>query len=218
MSQIRQFAVIGLGRFGTSLASTLEKLGHEVLALDKDESKVQKYSDSFTHVIQGDSTDESVLKAIGIRNFDCVIIAIGGDLQDNVMTTLLVKELGIKYVVAKAQNHLHGRMLEKIGADRVVYPEREMGQRVAHSLVSTTILDFIELSPEISILEITAPAKVINKTLLEANLRAKYRINVLAIKRNNKIIATPMANDMILEKDILIVMGDNKDIHELENQ
>lgn len=216
MNAIKQFAVIGLGRFGSSLATTLERLGHEVLAIDKDESKVQKFADTFTHVIQGNSTDENVLKAIGLRNFDCVIVAIGGDLEDNVMTTLLVKELGIPYVVAKAKNHLHGRMLKRIGADRVVYPEHEMGQRVAHSLATSSILDFIELSPEISILEITAPNKVLNKTLVEADLRAKYRINVLAIKRKDKIIASPMANDLILANDILIVMGNNADIQTLE--
>lgn len=216
MKKEKQFAVIGLGRFGSSLATALSKLGYQVLAMDKDEARVQKYSDVFTHVIQGDSTDENVLKAIGIRNFDCVIVAIGGDLQDNVMTTLLVKDMGIKYVVAKAQNNLHGRMLEKIGADRVVYPEREMGQRVAHSLVSTAILDMIELSPEISILEISAPAKAINRSLAEANLRAKYQINVLAIKRDEAVIAAPRPDEIILEDDLLIVMGNNRDIYELE--
>lgn len=218
MKKVKQFAVIGLGRFGSSLACALTRLGHDVLAIDTDEQVVQKYSNMLTHVVQGDSTDEDVLHAVGIRNFDCVIIAIGGNIQDNVLTTMLVKEMGINYVVTKAQNPMHGRMLEKIGADRVVYPEGEMGQRVAHNLVSTNILDYIELSPEIGIVEITAPSQVINKTLAQANFRAKFRINVLALKRGNEIITAPMPDDKILAEDILIVMGNNKDIHELENQ
>lgn len=217
MKKIKQFAVIGLGRFGSNLACALTRLGHDVLAIDTDEQQVQKYSHILTHVVQGNSTDEDVLHAVGIRNFDCVIVAIGGNIQDNVLTTMLVKEMGIKYVVAKAQNSVHGRMLEKVGADRVVFPEGEMGQRVAHNLVSTNILDYIELSPEISIVEITVPKQVLNKTLAETNFRTKFSINVLAIKRGNQIIVAHMADDKLQDDDILIVMGSNDAIRELEN-
>ena len=153
----KQFAVIGLGRFGVSVARTLFKGGYEVLAIDSNEERVQKISSEVTHVVQADTTDENALKALGIRNFDVVVVAIGEDVQANVLTTLLLKELGVNYIVAKAKNELHGKMLEKIGADRVVYPERDMGQRVAHNLVSTNVLDYIELSPDLSLVEVTTP-------------------------------------------------------------
>ena len=139
--QKKQFAVIGLGRFGTSVAMTLQQLGHEVLAIDADEERVQKISDQVTHVVQADTTDENSLQALGLRNFDAVVVAIGENVQANVATTLLVKDMGVPFIIAKARNALHGKMLEKIGADRVVYPERDMGQRVAHSLISSNVLD-----------------------------------------------------------------------------
>lgn len=146
----KHFAVIGLGRFGTSVAMTLQSLGHEVLAIDSDAERVQKLSDQVTHVVQVDTTEESALMALGLRNFDAIVVAIGEDVQANVATTLLLKEIGVPYIIAKARNALHGKMLEKIGADRVVYPERDMGQRVAHSMVSANVLDYIELSPNLS--------------------------------------------------------------------
>ncbi len=161
MSRSKQFIVIGLGRFGSSVASTLYHSGFEVLAVDNDPDRVQMFSDQVTHVLQADSTDEDTLLAIGVRNFDVAVVAIGDNLQANMLTTLQLKELGVKYIVAKAQNAMHGKMLEKIGADRVVYPERDMGQRVAHNLASSNIMDYIELSPNLSLVEVSAPKKMI---------------------------------------------------------
>ncbi|EAX48189.1 TrkA-N domain protein [Thermosinus carboxydivorans Nor1] len=158
MKRNKSFAVIGLGRFGTSVARTLSRLGYEVLAIDTEEERVQQVADEVTHTYIADTTDENSLKALGIRNFDVVVVAIGEDIQANVLTTLLLKDLGVKYIVAKARNELHGKMLAKIGADRVVYPERDMGQRVAHNLVSTNVLDYIELSPDLSLIEPALPA------------------------------------------------------------
>lgn len=213
----RQFAVIGLGRFGSSVALTLHSLGHDVLAIDSNEEQVQRLSDQVTHVVQADTTDENALHALGLRNFDAVVVAIGEDVQANVATTLLLKEMGLPYIVAKARNALHGKMLEKIGADRVVYPERDMGQRVAHSLISSNVLDYIELSPELSLVEVTVPAVLTGKTLQQANMRALYGVNVVAIKRFDNLIVPPQPQEQIHESDILIVIGSTDGIKRLEN-
>lgn len=212
----KQFAVIGLGRFGKSVAITLFKMGHEVLAIDENEERVQGMSDEVTHVVQADTTDEETLKALGIRNFDVVIVAIGEDVQANTLTVLLLKELGVEYIVAKARNTLHGKMLVKLGVDRVVFPERDMGQRVAHNLVAANVLEYIELSPNLSMVEVTTPKSLVDKTLAETNLRAKYAINVVAIKRGEQVIVPPVPSEKILAEDILFVVGDTSGIHRLE--
>jgi trk system potassium uptake protein len=213
---MKQFAVIGLGRFGSSVALSLFRQGYDVMAVDTDEERIQRFSDEATHVVQADSTDENALKALGIRNFDVVVVAIGEDIQANVMTTLLLKELGVPYVVAKAKNSLHGRMLEKVGADKVVYPERDMGARVAHNIISRNVLDYIELSPNLSIVEVKAPQELIDKSLQEANLRPRFGINVVAIKRGEELNVSPKAEDTILAGDVLVVIGGNEGIQSLE--
>ena len=214
--QKKQFAVIGLGRFGTSVALTLQMLGNDVLAIDSDEDRVQRISDQVTHVVQADTTDENSLLTLGLRNFDAVVVAIGADVQANVATTLLLKELGVPYIVAKASNALHGKMLEKIGADRVVYPERDMGQRVAHSLISSNVLDYIELSPSLSLVEVTAPAIFVGHCLQQTNMRALYGVNVVAIKRYDLLIVPPNPDEVIQESDILIVIGSTEGLQRLE--
>ena len=212
----KQFAIVGLGRFGTSVAKTLYQMGYEVLAVDADEARVQDFSDEVTHVVQADTTDEDTLKALGIRNFDVVVVAIGADVQANLMTTLQLKEMGVPYIVAKAKNPLHGKMLEKIGADRVVYPERDMGQRVAHNLVSSNVLEYIELSPDYSIVEVTAPSALVGKNLLETDLRGRYEVNVVAIRRGEQLLVPPQPTEKILEKDVLFVVGANRGVQRLE--
>lgn len=212
----KQFAVIGLGRFGASVATTLHQLGFEVLAIDSNEEQVQKFSEQVTHVVQADTTDENTIKALGIRNFDVVVVAIGEDIQANVLTTLLLKDLGVKHIVAKAKSVLHGKMLEKLGADRVVYPERDMGQRVAHNLISSNVLDYIELSPDLSLVEVNAPKTLIGKTLANANLRMEYGINVVAMKRGKEIIVPPLPTEVMTEKDILVIVGNTAGIQRLE--
>ncbi|MCR6513267.1 TrkA family potassium uptake protein, partial [Clostridium sp. LY3-2] len=150
----RQFVVIGLGRFGSSVAETLYGLGNDVLVIDKDEDLIQDISDKVTHAVQMDATDENALRSLGLRNFDVAVVTIGSNIQASVMVTLLVKELGVRYIIAKGNSDLHAKVLYKIGADRVILPEKDMGVRVAHNLVSESILDFIELSPDYSIMEI----------------------------------------------------------------
>jgi trk system potassium uptake protein TrkA len=213
---LRQFVVIGLGRFGSSIARTLYNLGYDVLGIDSDEEIVQSMADSITHTVQADATDENTLKALGVRNFDVGIVSIGHDIQSSILVTLILKEMGIRYVVTKAQNELHGKVLYKIGADRVVFPERDMGIRVAHNLVSSNILDYIELSPDFSIVEITALSEWYDKTLGQLDMRMKHGLNVMAIKRKEEVLVSPKADDAILKGDILIVVGQNKDIEKLE--
>ena len=214
----KQYAVIGLGRFGATVARTLHQLGYEVLAVDSNAEITQKFSDEVTYVVQADTTDENSLKAMGIRNYDVVIVAIGDDIQANVVTTLLLKELGVPYIVAKARNELHGKMLEKIGADRVVYPERDMGQRVAHNLVSNNVLDYIELSPNLSLVEVKTPSLFVGKTLSQADLRARFGVNVVAMKRGEQIIVPPLPSEVMQAEDILIIVGGIEGIQILEEQ
>lgn len=214
---MKQFIVVGCGRFGSSVARTLYQMGHDVLAIDADEDIVQHISEHVTHAVQADATDENSLRALGIRNFDVAVITIGADIQSSVMATLIVKELGIKYVVSKAQNEMHAKVLYKIGADRVVFPERDMGVRVAHNLVSSNILDYIELAPDFSIMEISALKEWHGKTLQDLNIRAKYGINVMALKKkNNEINVSPIARDVIEEGDIMVVIGHNNDLMKLQ--
>lgn len=216
MKKDRQFAVIGLGRFGSNMAKALTKMGYEVLAIDKNQQKVQEFSDEVTHVVQADTTDENALRELGILNFDVVVVAIGEDVQANVLTTLQLKEIGVNFIVATARNSLHTKLLEKVGADRIVAPERDMARRVAYNLASTSVMDYIELSPRFSIVEITAPKTFQNKTIAESNIRAKYGINVVAIKRGEDLIISPLPSEKIIKNDIVVVVGKNESINGLE--
>lgn len=215
---MKQFVVIGCGRFGTSVAKTLYNQGHDVLAIDSDEEIVQEISDSVTYAAQADVEDEGALKSLGIRNFDVAVISIGSNIQASIMATLIVKEMGVKTVIAKAQNNVHAKVLYKIGADKVVFPERDMGVRVAHNLVSANILDYIELSPDYSIVEIAAIDEWENKTLKELRLPTKYGINIMAIKQTDSMNVSPKADDIIKSGDILIVLGSNQDLNKLEKK
>lgn len=206
----KTYAVIGLGRFGTSVARTLWKLGQEVLAIDTDEERLKYVAPEVTHTLMADTTDEHVLKSIGITNFDVVIVAIGQEnVQATIFTTQLLKELGVRYVVAKALNKMEGRVLEKVGADRVVYPEREMGKRVAHNLVYPNLVDYIELPQGFRITEMIAQRGLFGKNLKSFNFRTKYNINIMLIKRaSGEVLFTPGPDDVILEGDVLVVAGE----------
>ena len=220
-NNMKQFVVIGIGRFGNALAVRLFQLGHEVLALDINEEAIQSISNLVTHAITADATDENVLRSLGVRNFDVGVVAIGEDIQASIIVTLMLKDMGLKYIIAKAQNEVHARILKKLGADRVVFPERDMGIRVAHNLIATNILDIIELSPDYSLLEFEAFPTWVDKSIESLNLRAKYGINVLAIKNNNSngfINVAPKAQDIVKRGDILVVVGSNEDLLKLEKK
>lgn len=212
----KQYAVIGLGRFGLSLAATLAKAGNEVLVIDTNEDIVQKHSDLFTHAVTADTTDEQAIKALGLRNFDVVVVAIGHDVQASVLTTLLLKEIGVKYIVAKADNQYHGKMLEKIGADKVVFPERDMGKRIAHNLMAAGVVEYIEVAQDLGLMETTVPANLRGISLLASDLRPKYGITVLGIRRNGRILLSPSPEEVFREGDALILVGDSTGIHRFE--
>ena len=213
---MKQFVVVGLGRFGSSLARSLAEKGHNVLAIDIDEERVQNIVDVVTHAVEADATDEDALNTLGVRNFDIAVVSIGNNLHANILTTLILKEMGIPYVVAKAQDNLHGKILTKVGADRVVYPERDMGIRIAHNLISSNVLDYIEFAPDYSVIEIIATPGMEGKSLEELEFRTKYRVNVMAIKRGEHLNMNPGARDKILEEDVLIVMGRNENLDKVK--
>ncbi|WP_029192167.1 potassium channel family protein [Paenibacillus harenae] len=211
-----QFVIVGLGRFGSSLGRELVGLGHEVLGIDKDEEAVQDMSNLLTFAVTADCTDEETLRSLGVRNFDCGVVAIGDDIQASILTTILLKDLGVKKVVAKAMTELHGRVLEKIGVDRVVYPERDMGIRVAHQLVSPNLLDYIELSKDYTIAELAVPKCLNGKSLHDLNPRAKFGCSIVAINKPGGIIIAPTAADVLTERDVMVVIGTNDQIEHFE--
>ena len=212
----KEFAVIGLGRFGGSIVRELRELETDGLAIDSDEERVNEFADIATETVIGNTTDETVLKNLGLRNFDNVIVAIGDNIQSSILTTLLLKDLGVKKVTVKAQSDYHARVLDKIGADVVVHPERDMGRRIAHRLVSSSVLDYLELSDEHSIVEIYATEKLANQTLLDLDIRAEYGVSVIAIKRGADIIVSPDPTVNIKETDVLIVIGTDNELNRFE--
>ncbi|GAH25303.1 unnamed protein product [marine sediment metagenome] len=212
---MKQFIVLGLGRFGSAVATTLVELGHEVLGVDNDEERVDDLKDKITQAVQADITEERVLKELGVKNFDAAIVSIGTDLEASILVTMMLKEMGLKYIIAKAQNNLHAKVLKKIGVDKVVFPERDMGARIARRLITPNIKDYVELEPDYNIMEIEALPEFIDNSLSELDLRNKYGINVLAIKRDNSFNISPQAKDVIKKDDFLIVIGETKIITKL---
>jgi len=228
---MRQFAVIGLGRFGFAVAKTLSEKGCQVLAIDRDEEKVREASEFVTQAIQMDATDEDALKKIGFENIDVGIVSVGEDLESSILITLLLKEMGVKEVISKALTLHHAKVLQKIGADRIVFPEREMGIRIAEQLVSPDILELIRLSPDYDLLEFTVPEKFSGKTLKELALRTRYRVNIVAIKKKvpyvnesgesdfrEEINPTPNGDDELSAGDVIVIIGEAKKIEELRRE
>ncbi|RST75342.1 TrkA family potassium uptake protein [Siminovitchia acidinfaciens] len=214
----KEFAVIGLGRFGGSIVRSLTEQGMEVMAIDINEDRVNEFASIATQAVIADTTDENVLKSLGIRNFDHVIVAIGDNIQSSILTTIIMKELGVEHITVKAQNDYHEKVLRKIGADHVVHPERDMGRRIAHYIVSTNVLDYLELSEEYSIVEVMVNDILAGHTLVELDIRAKYGLNIVAIKRGKEIIVSPLANAPLELNDILIIIGADTDINRFEKK
>lgn len=212
----KQFAIIGLGRFGVSVSTELYKLGHDVLAIDNNEEKLDDITNHSTYSAVADGTDEKELRNLGITNFDHVIVAIGDDLQASILCTLLLKEMDIPSVWVKAQNFHHHKVLDKIGADKIIHPEHDMGNRIAQHLVSDRVIDYIELSAEYSIIEITVPASMHKKTLAQLDIRAKFGVTVLGIRRGKEVNISPTAQDRLYKEDVLIAIGHNNDLRRFE--
>jgi len=228
---MRQFAVIGLGRFGFSVAKTLSEKGHQVLGIDIDEDRVQDLSEIATQAICADATDEKALKAIGLDNIDVAVIGMGDNKEASILTTLILKEMGIKDIVAKAVSEDHRKVLQRVGATKVVAPEKDMGIRVAKSLVSPTVIEHIELSEDSSIAELITPAEYINKKLHDIDIRKRYGLNIIAIKKKMKIVSkdgevkeeqkinvSPEPDDTIRKEDILIVVCTYEHIEEFKKR
>ena len=205
---MKSYVVIGLGRFGSEVARQLYSMGCDVLAIDTQSEIVQQIANDVTHAVVADSKDKEVLRALGVSDFDCAVVAIGDGLAASVLTTMNLKELGIAHIVCKAHDETHRRVLEKLGADRVVIPEKEHAGRVARSLASHNVLDYIELSPDYGIIEVPAPKGWVGKSLKDLNVRAKLGVNIIAVERGGKTHVSPAADFVILEGDIPVVLGD----------
>ncbi len=220
---MRQFAVIGLGRFGASVAKTLAQKNCQVIAIDKDEDKIQDISEAVTQAVCLDATDEKALKAVGIEQIDVAIVSVGVNIEASVLIALLLKQIGIKEVIAKAVTPQQGKALEKIGVDRIIFPERDMGERLANALTSPKVTDYLRLSGSCSIIEITPPKDFIGKTLKQLNIRTKYQLNIVAVKRKNAkgeetVNVVPVAEEKIREGDMLLVAGANEAIEKLKKK
>ena len=213
---MKSFIIIGLGRFGSEAALSLCRQGCEVLAVDTHSELVQQISQDVTHAVVADARDKDVLRALGVKDFDCAVVAIGGSLGDSVLATLNVKELGVPRVVCKAHDETHRQVLRKLGADQVVIPEQEQAARLAKSLSSYNVLDYIELSDEYGIIEVPAPKSWMGKSLKELNVRAKLGVNILAIKQNDTINVSPAADYPIGADDILVVLGDTAALEKVQ--
>lgn len=205
---MNSFVVIGLGLFGSSVARQLCALGAEVLAIDVHPELVQQISSDVTNAVVTDARDADVLRALGAHECECAVVAIGDDLAGSVLATMNLKELGIKHIVCKAHDEVHRKVLEKLGADKVVIPEKEVADKLARSLTSHNVLDFIELSSDYGIVEIPAPKTWVGKNLKELDVRAKLGVNIIAIQRNGKVSVSPRAEFLIEKNDILVVLGD----------
>jgi len=206
---MKQIIVIGCGRFGSSAAKTLTKLGHDIMVVDQNADIIKDMSEYVAHAVQMDAIDEASFRTLGLRNFD---VAIGSDVQASIMATLIAKEAGVPIVIAKAANETHGRVLSKIGADKIIYPERDMGMRVAYGLVTPNILDVIEFSPDYSIIETLALEEWKGKTLSDLNLSRQHGMTVIAIKTGDKINIVPPFDTVINEDDVVVILGSNKNL------
>lgn len=215
---MKSYMVIGLGRFGSEVARRLCQLGCEVLAVDTDGDLVQAISNDVTHAVVADGRDKSVLRALGAGEFDCGIVAIGDSLADSVLATMNLKELGVPRVVCKAHDETHRQVLKKLGADQIVIPEQEQAYRLARSLSSQNVLDYIELSEDYGIIDLPAPDSWQGKNLRELNVRAKLGVNILAVKKDDKIQVSPAADYTVGKGDVLVILGDTAALKAVQKQ
>lgn len=213
--EVKSVVVFGAGRFGTSIAEELFKNNVEVMVIDKDEEKIQNLATKVTTAIIADVTDEAAMEEVGLKNFDVAVVAIGTDLESSIIATVAAKEHGIPTIYAKAPTDMHGRILSKIGADYVIYPEKQIAERLARSISGSSIVEYLNFSEEYSIAEMAPPKNWENKTLAKLNIRNERDIMIIAIKRNKKTIISPKASEIILKDDKIVVLGRNAEIEEI---
>lgn len=212
------FAVIGLGRFGTRIAKKLYAMNYDVLVIDIQEDNIQQIAGDVTRAVIGDARDKDVLRAAGVTDCDCAIVAIGNNLEASVMASMNLKELNVPYVVCKAQGKIHKRILEKIGADRVIIPEQESADRLARMLAEPNILEHIELSPDYGIIEEAVPDAWVGKTIRDLNIRAKYGFNVIAVRRAKEMTIAPDPDYAIAADDTMVLLGKYVDLDKLRKK
>ena len=218
----RQFAVIGLGRFGSAMATSLADLGQDVIGVDSDAEKVRQLADTITQAVELDATDERALRTVGIQDVDVAVVSIGENIESSLLVVMQLRELGVTSIIAKAVTPLHGRILQKLGVSRVSFPEREMAMRIAHSLVMPNVIDYIELSSDFSIVELPAPDLFIGRTLKQLELRPKYGLTLIAIKRRagatgaESTNISPAADEIIRAGDTLSLLGGNEKLSALD--
>lgn len=213
----KSFLIIGLGKFGSSCAKTLADMGFEVLGVDENERIVNEMASTLTHTVCADSTNEDFLNSLGVDKFDACIVAIGDNQETSVMTTVLLKELNAKYIVSKAQSDIHAKILSKIGADKIVLPEKDMGIKLAHNLNNKSIYDLIDISPEYSIISLPVSKYWFGRTLAELSPRDKYGINIIAIESiNGATNVFPNAETTLTKDDVVVVIGKNDDLEKLK--
>ena len=211
----KEYGVFGLGKFGATVALTLSGAGYEVVAVDSNEERVDAVADYVTSAMVADVTNPEVLENMGISNLDCVIIAISKDMEASVTTTLLAKEKGVPVVVAKAENTIHKRILEKVGADMIVFPERDMGARLAKNLMGGEFIDLVELSSEFSLVEVAVRKEWVGKSLRQLDMRNRYGLNIIGVK-HQETLEVNLSSDAPLEADmILVIVGKNDDLRRL---
>lgn len=210
--------VLGLGRFGSALARKLFEKGVEVMAVDRDYTKVQKLADQVTYAAQADMTDEEAMRELGINNFDIAVIATGSNIEASIEATLLCKDAGITTVIAKATNITHERILQKIGADKIIFPELESGERLARVISGSNLLEFIEFSSEFSLAEIRVHEAWIGKNLMELDFRNEYNLNVVAFERDGKTLINPNPTTLIEKNDLIVLIGKSEDVDKISNE
>jgi trk system potassium uptake protein len=218
-----QIAVIGLGNFGYAVAKTLASKGCQILCIDRSEERLERVREIATHAVQADATDEKVLREVGVAEVDSAVVSLGRDMEATLLAAMALRDIGVKQLVVKAVSPLHGRILKKLGVDRVVFPEAEMGRRVAETLITPSILDYLELGEGYGVAEVSAPRQFWNKNLAEIELRTQYGVTVLAIRRASKggqpsIVANPAGAEVIREGDILVIIGEEKNLERLSTE
>ena len=211
----QQIIVIGLGRFGSAAARELQRLGHEVLAVDRDETLVNEIARDVTHAVQLDASDEAALEAVGAGQFSAGIVAISANAEASIFATMVLKKLGVPLVVAKAGSPLHGSILERVGADRVVFPEHDTGVRVAHSFRIPNIIDYLDIAPQFGIVQLHPPRRFVGKTLREVDFAGRMQLTPIALRRGSNVIVNPHRDERIGESDELVLIGRDDRLEDL---
>lgn len=213
--KLKEFVIFGSGEFGTNVAKTLANSGATVMVVDKDAGKLETIADFVTHSVCADATNPEAMKQLGIRNYDGAIVSIGRSLEASVLITMQLKEMGVPYIMVKAATDIEGRILARVGADKVIFPDRQMGIRIANEIMNGNYFEAIELSEEYSIVDIPVPGSWKGKTLQEINIRSQYGVNVIGVRSLEETDINPSADRVLLGEDILIILGHNTDIQQL---